>query len=65
VGFILSTREIKEMLLLTIFEFAAVVLIIVGLLNEKKLIAFEEKIGNALGTAIGKTIRKHLKKKGK
>lgn len=53
------------MLFLTIFEFAAVVLVIVGLIYEKKLIAFEEKIGNVLGTAIGKAIRKHLEKKGK
>lgn len=51
------------MLFLTIFEFVAVVLIIVGLLNEKKLIAFEDRIGTALGTAIGKQLRKIIIRK--
>ncbi len=46
------------MLATTIFEFAAVILIIVGLLNEKKLIAFEDK----LGFAIGKFLRKHIRR---
>lgn len=54
------------MLFLTIFEFAAVVLIIVGLLNEKKLIAFEDRLGSALGAFIGKKLRRHyIKKKAK
>lgn len=54
------------MLFLTIFEFAAVVLIIVGLLNEKKLIAFEDRLGTAIGTAIGKQLRRrYIKKKAK
>ncbi|MBQ8228177.1 MAG: hypothetical protein IJZ88_04095 [Clostridia bacterium] len=54
------------MLTLTILEFAAVVLIIVGLLNEKKLIAFEDRLGTAIGTAIGKILRRHyIKKKAK
>ncbi|MBQ8783338.1 MAG: hypothetical protein IJZ57_06155 [Clostridia bacterium] len=54
------------MLALTIFEFAAVVLIIVGLLNEKKLIAFEDRLGTTIGTAIGKRLRRHyIKKKAK
>ena len=54
------------MLFLTIFEFAAVVLIIVGLLNEKKLIAFEDRLGSALGAFIGKKLRRlYIKKKGK
>lgn len=54
------------MLLLTIFEFAAVVLVIIGLFNEDKLIALEEKWGSALGAFIGKKLRRlYIKKKGK
>ncbi len=54
------------MLALTIFEFAAVVLVIIGLLYEKKLIDFEERVGNALGTYIGKKLRRYyIKKKAK
>lgn len=54
------------MLALTIFEFAAVVLVIIGLIYEKKLIDFEERIGNALGTYIGKKLRRYyIKNKAK
>ncbi len=51
------------MLVLTIFEFLAVVLIVVGLLNEKKLIALEDRIGTAVGTAVGKQLRRIIIKK--
>jgi hypothetical protein len=51
--------------IITIFEALAVVAIIIGLLNEKKLIAFEDRLGTILGTAIGRVIRKHLVKKGR
>ncbi len=47
----------------TVFEFAAVVLIILGLLNEKKLIAFEDKLVSALGNFVGKQLRKHIIKR--
>lgn len=50
---------------ITTFEALAVVAIIVGLFNEKKLIAFEDKLGTILGTAIGRALRKHLVKKGR
>ena len=54
------------MLFLTIFEFAAVVIIITGLLNEKKLIDFEDRLGSALGSFIGKQLRRlYIKKKAK
>lgn len=51
------------MLFLTIFEFAAVVLIITGLIYEKKLIEFEDRLGTALGTYIGKKLRRYYIKK--
>jgi hypothetical protein len=54
------------MLLTTIFEFAAVILIIIGLLNEKKLISFEDKLGFAIGKMLRKHIRRYyIKKKAK
>ena len=39
------------------FEFAGVVLIIVGLLNEKKLIAFEDRISRKFKRWLNKRIR--------
>lgn len=54
------------MLFLTIFEFAAVVLIIAGFIYEKNLIEFEDKVATALGTYIGKKLRRYyIKKKAK
>lgn len=44
-------------LALSIFEFAAVILIIIALFNEKKLIAFEDRLGSALGTFIRKFLK--------
>ncbi len=35
-------------IILTVFEFAAVVLLIVGFINEKKIIAFEVKLARAI-----------------
>lgn len=32
----------------TVFEFAAVVLLIVGFINEKKVVAFEQKLARAI-----------------
>lgn len=46
------------MLLLTIFEFAAVILIIIALFNEKKLIAFEDRLGAALGRGLRRIAKK-------
>ncbi len=51
------------MLFTTVFEIAAVMLIIIGLLNEKKLIAFEDKLGSLIGKALRKYIRRHYIKK--
>ncbi len=55
-----------SMLVLTILEFLAVVLVITGLIYEKKLIEFEDRLGTALGTFIGKKLRRYyIKKKAK
>ncbi len=35
-------------IILTVFEFAAVVLLIVGFINEKKVVAFEVKLARAI-----------------
>ena len=51
------------MLFTTIFEIAAVILIIVGLLNEKKLIAFEDRLGFAIGKFLRKYVRRYYIKK--
>ncbi len=51
------------MLGVTIFEFALVVLIITGLIYEKKLIEIEDKLGTILGTAIGKFLRRLIIKR--
>ncbi len=47
-----------SMLLITTIQFLGVIAIIIGLLNEKKLVAFEDR----LGTAIGKFLRKHIRR---
>ena len=46
-----------------IIEFSLVVLLIIGLIYEKKLIEFEDKIGTILGTFIGKQLRKIIIKR--
>jgi hypothetical protein len=45
-----------------ILEFLMVVLLIIGLIYEKKLIEFEDKIGTILGTFIGKQLHKIIVK---
>lgn len=46
------------MLVKTFFEFAAIVLLIVGLINEKKVIAFEDKFFKALRYHIRRRLRR-------
>ena len=46
-------------IILTIFEFAAVVLLIVGFINEKKVVAFEVKLARAIRIHI----RNHRRRK--
>lgn len=45
-------------LALSIFEFAAVILIIIAFFNEKKFIAFEDKLGAALGRGLRRIVKK-------
>jgi hypothetical protein len=46
-----------------IIEFSLVVLVIIGLIYEKKLIEFEDRLGTILGTFIGKQLRKIIIKR--
>lgn len=46
-----------------IVEFILVVLVIIGLIYEKKLIEFEDRLGTILGTFIGKQLRKIIIKR--
>lgn len=47
------------MILSTIFEVSAIILFIIGLLNEKAIIEFEDR----LALAIAKRIKKHIRRK--
>lgn len=49
----------QTMILSTIFEVSAIILFIIGLLNEKAIIEFEDR----LAMAIAKKIKKHIKRK--
>ena len=55
-------KEVIEMAII-IIEFILVVLVIIGLIYEKKLIEFEDRLGTILGTFIGKQLRKIIIKR--
>lgn len=49
----------QTMILSTIFEVSAIILFIIGLLNEKAIIEFEDR----LALAVAKRIKKHIRRK--
>ena len=49
----------QTMILSTIFEVSAIILFIIGLLNEKVIIEFEDR----LALAVAKRIKKHIRRK--
>lgn len=49
----------QTMILSTIFEVSAIILFIIGLLNERAIIEFEDR----LALAVAKRIKKHIRRK--
>ena len=49
----------QTMILSTIFEVSAIIIFIIGLLNEKAIIEFEDR----LALAVAKRIKKHIRRK--